>query len=968
MPSPDIGMPGASMITPGAGMPGAMGSRMKMSAGLNQSVVQAMKLEVVLTRIKKLSVEIARNMGKPTNSAGGSSDTGSQTAGMLSTLGGMGRTAGGVAMRAGTFAAGMGVGFMPNVNDAVSQRIMTQSISSLSGVSNASIVSMTNRMVGAGATSATSGAASAEVLQGLGISYGSKGFKNIMGQVGGLSALTGQSNEAVAAGYGGINSMNFLAMGIQARDKQGNLRDPSKISSEVYRYLYSGKKATVQNVLAGLGPHGKVTAALRQITGGDENLMQTMSAQLLYQAKNKGKPLNTSDAKNVMDNIRKLEKDDPIRAWFGKNVADAKSLQATGPGQVKGYSDALNTVSQVTEGFGDLISKTGELGQAFSRITAFATTLPMAGGVGATLAGGAMSLGGSAMMAVQARGVSNALGRWEKSMIPNGGGVGPGGTPTPAAAVAGRSGMGMLAKTGMFAAGAATAAGTSWAVPKLRKAAGLKRGSTGDRIGTMAAYAGGYAASGALMGTMFGGPVGAGVGAVLGTGYGLWKGFQESNTGGDTGPMNLRGLLQSVGFKDHALDVAVGVAMGESSANALSHNTRHVGNEGDNSFGLFQINMLGNLGPSRAKKFGIKMYSDLFDPKTNAKAAWEISNHGKNWGAWSAYTNGSYKQHMKANPTIKFNPTDNAGRNWLKRTKGGSGKSGSGNGSSGNGANGTSGLAMPSNGSITAKFGQKPKNNSYWRWRGYHTGIDFGDAAMTPVKAFKKGKVEFAGDGRHRPGDIGEPYGNVVLLDHGNGYKSLYAHLTKPNVKKGQTVEAGSTIGLSGATGSGAKGAHLHFEIRKGADEKGPIPLDPTPFLSGAKHITGSNKPTTDKKGKLKVTQAGEGSNKSDTSDSDHEHVSSAPQVQGASAPSIFSGGRTGFSAMRTTVGSGFGGDTGPLTMGSGVNSSSNAGGAVTINMNVTLTNGGTADARKLANEVKNILQNELRMSKIGGF
>ncbi|HAN22376.1 TPA: hypothetical protein DCP77_01140 [Candidatus Collierbacteria bacterium] len=65
-------------------------------------------------------------------------------------------------------------------------------------------------------------------------------------------------------------------------------------------------------------------------------------------------------------------------------------------------------------------------------------------------------------------------------------------------------------------------------------------------------------------------------------------------------------------------------------------------------------------------------------------------------------------------------------------------------------------------------------------------------------------------------------YGNRVMIDHGNGYKTLYAHMSKIAVTVGQTVKRGNVIGQMGSTGR-STGTHLHFEIRSDAGNRDPI-------------------------------------------------------------------------------------------------------------------------------------------------
>ena len=108
--------------------------------------------------------------------------------------------------------------------------------------------------------------------------------------------------------------------------------------------------------------------------------------------------------------------------------------------------------------------------------------------------------------------------------------------------------------------------------------------------------------------------------------------------------MTLIELLKKAGFKGQALNIAYAVCMGESSGNAraLNDNPR----TGDLSYGLFQINMMGDMGPDRRAAYGLSSNDDLFDPLVNAKIAYKMSNGGRNWGPWGAYTNGSYRDYL----------------------------------------------------------------------------------------------------------------------------------------------------------------------------------------------------------------------------------------------------------------------------------------------------------------------------------
>jgi hypothetical protein len=91
-------------------------------------------------------------------------------------------------------------------------------------------------------------------------------------------------------------------------------------------------------------------------------------------------------------------------------------------------------------------------------------------------------------------------------------------------------------------------------------------------------------------------------------------------------------LLRAVGFKGQALKIAWAVAMRESNGRPVAHNDNI--KTGDNSYGIFQVNMLGSLGADRREKYGLTANADLFDPVTNAKVAFHMTNGGTDWSSW----------------------------------------------------------------------------------------------------------------------------------------------------------------------------------------------------------------------------------------------------------------------------------------------------------------------------------------------
>lgn len=97
-----------------------------------------------------------------------------------------------------------------------------------------------------------------------------------------------------------------------------------------------------------------------------------------------------------------------------------------------------------------------------------------------------------------------------------------------------------------------------------------------------------------------------------------------------------------------------------------------------------------------------------------------------------------------------------------------------------------------------------------------HHGVDIPAPEGTPVLAMSNGRVTYAG--------TMSGYGNVVILQHGGGTQSLYAHLSAIDVSTGDEVRGRQTIGRVGSTGN-ATGPHLHFEVIRWGRAEDPVPL-----------------------------------------------------------------------------------------------------------------------------------------------
>ena len=109
-------------------------------------------------------------------------------------------------------------------------------------------------------------------------------------------------------------------------------------------------------------------------------------------------------------------------------------------------------------------------------------------------------------------------------------------------------------------------------------------------------------------------------------------------------------LLSAVGFKGSDLKEAWAVAKKESNGRPLAHNGNT--NTGDNSWGMFQINMIGELGEDRRKRFGLETNAELLDPVVNASIAYYMSRGGEDWSSWHGITPKT-KQLMEQFPIKK---------------------------------------------------------------------------------------------------------------------------------------------------------------------------------------------------------------------------------------------------------------------------------------------------------------------------
>jgi murein DD-endopeptidase MepM/ murein hydrolase activator NlpD len=127
-------------------------------------------------------------------------------------------------------------------------------------------------------------------------------------------------------------------------------------------------------------------------------------------------------------------------------------------------------------------------------------------------------------------------------------------------------------------------------------------------------------------------------------------------------------------------------------------------------------------------------------------------------------------------------------------------------------AQGRGNLAWPAQGPLVGAFGTE--KHPKWGTTTVNNGIDIQAVMGTPVRAVAKARVEYTSE------DFGT-YGQMIILNHGDGYYTLYGHLSEISVSETQEIASGATIGRVGDTGS-LKGTVLHFEVRQGGTALNP--------------------------------------------------------------------------------------------------------------------------------------------------
>lgn len=525
----------------------------KFFKSMHKGLQEDLKL---IKEFHKVTELIKKNMQEALK-AGGGANAGSGKIG----LGAMPNRAVGTALVAGAAAYGgakLFMGMAPNTMAAVTQRMSADTVAGISGINARQVILRSNARVGNGATSAMGPTmAQMNLLYGGGYTATSLSSKNVMSQIGGLSAITGGTNEQMAQGMAGINAMRFLRIGVQARDSKGNLRPPNQLINETYRFLYGGRKITPEQAAMVMNPGSKGYQTISMIAGGDQNLMSILQMGIIARAK-KDSPLTKKDLGNAQRSldVMGVGKESPIRKLFGYNTSEARKLQATEKGLVGGYNTALGTATAVNNGFSSLAEATDGLTQAFMGLKGFLQTLPGAGNTGATLSGIGSTVAGGASALLQFAMLRTLMG---KSALPAAAARGLGSLATAGTAGAAAAGGALLkgrmtGSAGVRAGLKATGKGAARFIPGLGLVLGGVDGygrakSDQGFLGGLFSSMGTGAVSGGIAGAFAGG-IGAIPGAIAGSiasGIGYTAGYALGQGGGDcshgnVGPHNCGGM------------------------------------------------------------------------------------------------------------------------------------------------------------------------------------------------------------------------------------------------------------------------------------------------------------------------------------------------------------------------------------------------------------------------------------------
>jgi murein DD-endopeptidase MepM/ murein hydrolase activator NlpD len=459
------------------------------------------------------------------NSSGSSLGLGSMGPGALSLQNGTYGQGGGMSggQIAGRVALGLGAaayGILPSTTTAVGQRLAAEQIAMYSRGSGGArnVITSANAAVGRGNATSAMGPtlAAGQVLSQGGYSQNSISSRNIMSQLGGMSAASGMTNEGAAGAYASQNSMVLLRLGIRLRDGQGNLRPPDQVVNDLYNRLYGGNNP--KNPEEMFSPNSIDHKTIMAAAGGSPEVFQLYAGMLMLRYKKK-KPLTSKDMGSAKGVLSTMGVKNGLQATnFNYQSSQNRLLQGTEQGAVAGYQGALNAAAAVNNGMSALAETLPGVVNGLSALKGVLETLPAAGGAGAVMSGAGSAIGTA--LALRA-----------------GGGLAKGGS-----LAAGTYATGALKTASKFATGAGKAIPVLGTALSAYGGYNVAKNKKGFSFSEMLKAAGIGAAGGAAVGSL-GAGVGAVPGAVLGallSGGGNAIGqFFGMNQGGGNSPKAL---------------------------------------------------------------------------------------------------------------------------------------------------------------------------------------------------------------------------------------------------------------------------------------------------------------------------------------------------------------------------------------------------------------------------------------------
>jgi murein DD-endopeptidase MepM/ murein hydrolase activator NlpD len=256
----------------------------------------------------------------------------------------------------------------------------------------------------------------------------------------------------------------------------------------------------------------------------------------------------------------------------------------------------------------------------------------------------------------------------------------------------------------------------------------------------------------------------------------------------------------------------------------------------------------------------------------------------------------------------------------------------------------------PVKGPITTTFYQTTDKSGKKLWGGSaHRAIDYGVGKGTQVKAAASGKVSESSMGSGQ-----RSYGNYIIIDHGDGLQTVYAHLSRRDVKRGTSVSQGDLIGLSGDTGY-VTGPHLHFEARKNGNR-----VDPAPYLGGGVTSSGSYR-VPNSAPSYSASNMGMGSS---AIPGGYSAIlgNNMSSVGGGVSVSSYTGAASAVSDI------GFGANGNVKTSGQGGMAPASSPTKNNVNITVNIKQATADEARKFASLVKDILEKDQMVASMGRF